>query len=77
MTLTDLSRHFTMVLRFSLFLTAEDAEMGNRDKRGREKRKPKKTAIQPASASARPVPVYTPAAPAQQEQTDMAPVKIP
>jgi hypothetical protein len=66
-----------MVLRFSLFLTAEDAEMGNRDKRGREKRKPKKTAIKQASASARPVPEYKPAAPAQQEQTNSAPVKIP
>jgi hypothetical protein len=51
--------------------------MGNRDKRGREKRKPKKTPIKPASASARPVPVYKPATPAAPEQTDPALVKIP
>jgi hypothetical protein len=51
--------------------------MGNRDKRGREKRKPKKTALKPASVSARPVPVYKPAAPAAPEQIDPAPVKIP
>jgi hypothetical protein len=51
--------------------------MGNRDKRGREKRKPKKKEIKQTSAPARPVLVYKPAAPAQQEQTDPAPVKIP
>lgn len=51
--------------------------MGNRDKRGREKRKPKKTAIKPASGSARSVPVYKPVTPAAPEIIDPAPVKIP
>jgi hypothetical protein len=37
--------------------------MGNRDKRGREKKKPKKTAIKQASNPFRPATVYKPVAP--------------
>jgi hypothetical protein len=38
--------------------------MGNRDVRGREKKKPKKKDIKPQSAPFRPAPTYKPAAPA-------------
>lgn len=38
--------------------------MGNRDARGREKKKPKKKEIKQTSGPARPAPVYKPAAPA-------------
>jgi hypothetical protein len=37
--------------------------MGNRDKRGREKKKPKKKEITPATNPYRPAPVYRPAPP--------------
>jgi hypothetical protein len=37
--------------------------MGNRDTRGREKKKPKKKDIKPQSAPYRPAPTYKPAAP--------------
>lgn len=50
--------------------------MGNRDKRGREKRKPKKQEIKRSSAPARPVPVYKPATP-EPEQISPPTVKIP
>ena len=51
--------------------------MGNRDKRGREKRKPKKKGSKQTSTPVRSVYEYKPAAPAQQEQTSTRPVKIP
>jgi hypothetical protein len=38
--------------------------MGNRDTRGREKKKPKKKEIKQKGAPARPAPVYKPAPPA-------------
>jgi hypothetical protein len=41
----------------------EDKAMGNRDKRGREKKKPKKKEITPASNPFRPATVYRPPAP--------------
>jgi hypothetical protein len=44
--------------------------MGNRDKRGREKKKPKKTQIKPLSRPVSPAPQYKPAAPPQPRQTD-------
>ena len=37
--------------------------MGNRDKRGREKKKPKKTEIKPVGKPARPIFEHRPAAP--------------
>lgn len=37
--------------------------MGNRDKRGREKKKPKKTVAKPVSRPARPMVEYKPVAP--------------
>jgi hypothetical protein len=51
--------------------------MGNRDARGREKRKPKKTEIKPTSTSAKRVAVYKPPTPSQQDQTNTVPVKTP
>jgi hypothetical protein len=44
--------------------------MGSRDKRGREKKKPKKNKIKPLSGPARPVTVYKPVAPPQPLKTD-------
>jgi hypothetical protein len=44
--------------------------MGSRDKRGREKKKPKKTQIKPSSRPASPVPEYKPVVPPQPRQTD-------
>jgi len=44
--------------------------MGNRDARGREKKKPKKKDIKQKSAPARPAAVYKPAAPAAQPPTN-------
>jgi hypothetical protein len=40
--------------------------MGNRDKRGREKKKPKKTPIKPLSRPAIPAPQYKPPVPPPQ-----------
>jgi hypothetical protein len=48
--------------------------MGNRDKRGREKKKPKTKEIK---QTLRPVAEYKPAPLAQQEQTNTVPAKIP
>ena len=50
--------------------------MGNRDKRGREKKKPKKKEIKQTLRPVRPVVEYKPATLAQQERTNMAPAKI-
>ena len=44
--------------------------MGNRDARGREKKKPKKKEIKQKGAPARPVAVYKPTAPAAQQPTN-------
>ena len=44
--------------------------MGNRDARGREKKKPKKKEIKQKSAPSRPAAVYKPAAPASQPPTN-------
>jgi hypothetical protein len=45
--------------------------MGSRDKRGREKKKPKKQDIKPLSRPARPAPEYKPPAVSPQpQQTD-------
>jgi hypothetical protein len=45
--------------------------MGNRDKRGREKKKPKKAGIKRLSTPAKPTPEYKPVLPPQpQQQTD-------
>jgi hypothetical protein len=44
--------------------------MGNRDKRGREKKKPKKKEIKQSSRLARPAPEYKPAAPTAQQPTN-------
>lgn len=51
--------------------------MGNRDKRGREKRKPKKKGSKQTITPTRSVYEYKPPAPAQQEQANTTPVKIP
>jgi hypothetical protein len=48
--------------------------MGNRDKRGREKKKPKKQEIKQSSTPARPATEYKPAAPPQLQQTDGKPI---
>ena len=48
--------------------------MGNRDKRGREKKKPKKQEIKQSSTPARPATEYKPAAPPQPQQTDGKPI---
>ena len=55
----------------------EEGVMGNRDARGREKRKPKKKEIKQISRPAKPVAQYKPVIPAQQEQTNTPPVKMP
>ena len=44
--------------------------MGNRNKRGREKKKPKKKEIKQSSRPASPVAEYKPAAPATQQPTN-------
>jgi hypothetical protein len=44
--------------------------MGSRDKRGREKRKPKKTQPKPVSRPVRPATEYKPAAPPPAQQTN-------
>jgi hypothetical protein len=41
----------------------EDNVMGNRDKRGREKKKPKKKEVKPTYTPARPTTVYKPVTP--------------
>jgi hypothetical protein len=55
--------------------------MGNRDKRGREKKKPKKTEVKPTAYRPviRPAAEYKPPAPAPtpQEQPAAPPVKTP
>jgi hypothetical protein len=51
--------------------------MGNRDKRGREKKKPKKKESKQTLGPAKPVAEYKPAALAQHEQANTAPAKIP
>jgi hypothetical protein len=51
--------------------------MGNRDARGREKRKPKKRELKQMSRPAKPVAQYKPVSPAPQEQTNTPPVKMP
>jgi hypothetical protein len=43
--------------------------MGNRDKRGREKKKPKKKEIKQSSGLARPATEYKPVGPAAQQPT--------
>jgi hypothetical protein len=43
--------------------------MGNRDARGREKKKPKKKEIKQKGAPARPAAVYKPTSPAAQQPT--------
>lgn len=55
----------------------EEGVMGNRDARGREKRKPKKKEINQMSRPAKPVAQYKPVIPVQQEQTYTPPVKMP
>jgi hypothetical protein len=54
----------------------EEEVMGNRDARGREKRKPKKKEIKQMSRPAKQLAQYKPVIPAQQEQTN-TPVKMP
>jgi hypothetical protein len=49
--------------------------MGNRDARGREKRKPKKKEIKPTSTPAKRAVEYKPASPPQQEQGAADPEK--
>ncbi len=44
--------------------------MGNRDKRSREKKKPKKSQIKPLSRATRPAVEYRPVAPPPPRQTD-------
>jgi hypothetical protein len=44
--------------------------MGNRDKRSREKKKPKKKEIKPLSRPTNPTPEYKPIAPPHPQQTD-------
>jgi len=44
--------------------------MGNRDKRGREKKKPKKKQITPLSRPEKPATEYKPVAPSSSSQTD-------
>ena len=44
--------------------------MGNRDKRGREKKKPKKTGIKQLSTPRKPTPEYKPAAPTPTSQSN-------
>ena len=52
--------------------------MGNRDKRGREKKKPKKTEVKATYRPViRPAAEYKPPAPAPQEQPTVPPVKTP
>jgi|HubBroStandDraft_6_1064221.scaffolds.fasta_scaffold57284_2 hypothetical protein len=48
--------------------------MGNRDKRGREKKKPKKKEIKQTLRQAKPVGEYRPASLAQPEQTTRLPL---
>jgi|HubBroStandDraft_6_1064221.scaffolds.fasta_scaffold12953_9 hypothetical protein len=55
----------------------EEEVMGNKDARGREKRKPKKKEIKQTSRPAKPVAQYKPAIPARQEQPNTPPVKMP
>jgi hypothetical protein len=51
--------------------------VGNRDKRGREKKKPKKKQIKQTLTPVKPVAEYKPATLAQHEQTNTVPVKTP
>jgi hypothetical protein len=44
--------------------------MGNRDKRGREKKKPKKKGIKQLSTPAKPTPEYKPVVAPHPQQTD-------
>ena len=55
----------------------EEQVMGNRDARGREKRKPKRKEIKQMGRPPKPVHEYKPAAPAQQERANTDPAKIP
>src|SRR5271156_1142628 len=52
------------------YLQWKEQVMGNRDKRGREKKKPKKKEIKPSSRPASPAPEYKPVAPPQPRPTD-------
>ena len=62
---------------FAVPMVDEEAVMGNRDARGREKRKPKKKVIKQISRPGKPLAQYKPVIPVQQEQTNTPPVKMP
>jgi hypothetical protein len=47
----------------SYYDSRKEQVMGNRDKRGREKKKPKKTGIKQLSTTAKPRPEYKPISP--------------
>jgi hypothetical protein len=54
-----------------LYDSGKEKVMGSRDKRGREKRKPKRKEIKPSSVPARPTPEYKPpVVPPQPQQTN-------
>jgi hypothetical protein len=54
-------------------VSRKELVMGNRDKRGREKKKPKKTGIKQLSTPAKPRPEYKPSSPPSPiSQTDVA-----
>jgi hypothetical protein len=51
--------------------SGKEKVMGSRDKRGREKKKPKRKEIKPSSTPAKPTPEYKPpVTPPQPQQTD-------
>jgi hypothetical protein len=54
----------------AIFQHEGEQVMGNRDKRGREKKKPKKKEIKQTSGPARPAAVYKPVAPAAPQPTN-------
>jgi hypothetical protein len=54
----------------AIFQREGEQAMGNRDTRGREKKKPKKKEIKQTSGPARPVVVYKPAPPPAQQPTN-------
>ena len=51
--------------------------MGNRDKRGREKKKPKMKEIKPALRPANPAARYKPVTPPEQQQPNATPSPTP
>jgi hypothetical protein len=53
--------------RFREAVKGEEQVMGNRDKRGREKKKPKKQEIKRSSTPARPATEYKPIAPSPRQ----------